>query len=57
MGSEKGAENSKVGAVKYISRAGKKSAEEELTDLKKAAWYLARHIAKLAKQKEKIDEP
>lgn len=41
--------------VKYISRAGKKSADEELTDLEKAAWYLARHIANLKKKKENKD--
>ena len=32
-------------AVKYILRAGKK--DNEIQDLKKAAWYLARHIADL----------
>lgn len=31
-------------AVKYISRAGKKSGETLLKDLKKAAWYLDRFI-------------
>lgn len=30
--------------VKYISRAGKKSAATELEDLKKARWYLDRAI-------------
>lgn len=34
-------------AVKYISRAGKKKSSDTLTDLKKAAWYLARRIDKL----------
>lgn len=29
--------------VKYISRAGKKT-DDELTDLKKAMWYLNRYI-------------
>lgn len=32
-------------AVKYISRAGKKG--NEIQDLEKAAWYLARRIAQL----------
>ena len=31
--------------VKYIARAGKKSAETELQDLEKARWYLDREIA------------
>jgi len=34
-------------AVKYISRAGKKDPTKELVDLKKAAWYLERHIKTL----------
>lgn len=33
--------------VKYISRAGKKSPEKELEDLKKALWYLQHKINKL----------
>lgn len=33
--------------VKYISRAGKKRADATIEDLKKAAWYLARHIENL----------
>lgn len=33
--------------VKYISRAGKKSAETELEDLRKARWYLDRRIQQL----------
>lgn len=33
--------------VKYISRAGKKSALKEIEDLEKAAWYLNRKIDKL----------
>jgi hypothetical protein len=32
--------------VKYISRAGKKT-PDLLKDLKKAAWYLNRHVANL----------
>ena len=30
--------------VKYLSRAGKKDPTKELEDLKKAQWYLERHI-------------
>lgn len=33
--------------VKYISRAGKKDPSKMIEDLKKAAWYLDRHIKKL----------
>lgn len=33
--------------VKYISRAGIKSAETELEDLRKARWYLDRRIQQL----------
>jgi len=36
-------------AVKYIVRAGRKRKETELEDLKKAAWYLAREIARMKK--------
>ena len=32
-------------AVKYISRAGKKEAGKEIEDLKKAIWYIERHVA------------
>lgn len=31
-------------AVKYISRAGKKSKDTELEDLRKARWYIARYM-------------
>ncbi|MDU5287658.1 DUF3310 domain-containing protein [Negativicoccus succinicivorans] len=31
-------------AVKYISRAGKKSKDTELEDLRKARWYIARYL-------------
>lgn len=34
-------------AVKYIQRAGKKQSESEITDLKKAVWYIQRYIYKL----------
>ena len=30
--------------IKYISRAGKKSPDTELEDLKKAQWYLNRYV-------------
>lgn len=39
-------------AVKYIWRAGLKSSDE-LTDLKKAAWYIAREIERLEKIEKK----
>ena len=35
--------------IKYISRAGKKDITKELEDLKKAQWYLNRHIENLEK--------
>lgn len=34
-------------AVKYISRAGHKDPSRTVEDLKKARWYLERHIAQL----------
>jgi hypothetical protein len=34
-------------AVKYLARAGRKSAATELEDLKKAAWYVQREIKRL----------
>lgn len=37
--------------VKYISRAGKKDADKELQDLKKAQWYLQRQIDLLENKK------
>ena len=36
--------------VKYVSRAGKKDPTKELEDLKKAQFYLNRHIANLEKK-------
>ena len=33
--------------VKYLARAGKKQNSSELTDLKKAQWYLEREIKRL----------
>lgn len=32
--------------VKYISRAGLKNVNSQITDLEKAAWYLGREIAR-----------
>lgn len=39
-------------AVKYIQRAGKKPGELEITDLKKAVWYLKRKIHLLDPENE-----
>ena len=36
--------------VKYISRAGEKSCDTEIQDLKKAAWYLDHEINRLQGQ-------
>lgn len=35
--------------IKYVARAGRKDPKKEAEDLKKARWYLDRHIAKLEK--------
>lgn len=43
-------------AVKYISRAGKKPGATELDDCRKAAWYLARHIATIEKSSQDRSE-
>ncbi|MFF8367870.1 DUF3310 domain-containing protein [Streptomyces lydicus] len=37
-------------AVKYIARAGRKSAGTELEDLKKARWYVEREIQRIEKE-------
>ena len=37
-------------AVKYIARAGKKSGETTLDDLKKARWYIQNEIETLEKK-------
>ena len=34
-------------AIKYISRAGKKDPAKTVEDLRKAVWYIERHIKKL----------
>jgi len=36
-------------AVKYLWRAGLKDGEDELKDLKKAAWYINREIERRSK--------
>jgi len=38
-------------AIKYLWRAGRKPTTEELTDLKKARWYIDRKIKLLEKQR------
>lgn len=43
---------SKGNAIKYIARAGHKDASKEIEDLEKAAWYIAREIERVKKQKE-----
>lgn len=40
-------------AVKYISRAGKKSKKDEILDLEKAIWYLKEKVRKLEKNNTK----
>lgn len=35
--------------LKYISRAGRKDPSKHIEDLRKAAWYLNRHIENLVK--------
>ena len=40
----------KGNAVKYIARSGFKS--NEIEDLEKAAWYIAREISRVKKQRE-----
>ncbi len=37
-------------ALKYLLRAGKKDPSKELEDLRKARWYLDRHIKNLENQ-------
>lgn len=39
-------------AVKYLARAGSKPGADELIDLQKAAWYVAREIARVTGQEE-----
>lgn len=39
-------------AIAYLSRAGRKS-DNEIEDLKKAAWYIARRISMLESEESK----
>lgn len=41
-------------AIKYICRAGKKDKDKEVEDLRKAIWYIERHIA--SKRSESIKD-
>ena len=36
--------------VKYVSRAGRKAGQDEITELEKARWYLEREIARVKGQ-------
>ena len=38
-------------AVKYIARAGKKSYDKDLEDLRKAQWYLEREIFRVMSER------
>ena len=38
---------SRANVIKYVARAGHKNPATELEDLRKAAWYLDREIARL----------
>lgn len=40
-------------AMKYLWRAGKKDTEAEITDLRKAIWYIEREILRLQTPNEK----
>lgn len=42
-------------AVKYISRAGKKSKDTELEDLRKARWYIKRYLDYHHQEAESLD--
>lgn len=42
-------------AIKYISRAGKKSKDTELEDLRKARWYIERYLDYHHQEAESID--
>ena len=39
--------SSRANVIKYVARAGHKNPATELEDLRKAAWYLDREIARL----------
>jgi len=40
-------------AIKYVFRAGRKSASSELEDLKKAQWLINREVKKLSRKRPK----
>lgn len=42
-------------AVKYILRAGKKSTETEIEDLRKAVWYINHYIERVEPPLLKVD--
>jgi len=44
-------------AIKYICRAGKKDPSKEIEDLKKAIWYIERHIEITSKPPDEIRRP
>lgn len=39
--------------LKYVWRAGSKDPDAEITDLRKAAWYLAREIERTEKERRR----
>jgi len=43
----------KGNAMKYLWRAGLKDSASEITDLKKAIWYIEREILRLQEPKQK----
>lgn len=43
-------------AIKYIARAGRKSSESELQDLRKARWYIDREIQRIGKSSQSTEE-
>ena len=43
-------------AVKYVARAGLKSKQTELKDLKKAAWYIQREIERLESDEKRMSD-
>lgn len=43
-------------AIKYLARAGKKNADRELEDLKKALWFVAREIERVEKSEKKEEK-
>ena len=47
---------SRGNVIKYVTRAGRKDGEEELTALEKAKWYLDREIERIKKGKAIHDE-